>query len=136
MIAEALRKPSRNLRFATSRFKRNKRHSSIVKQNAKSQLLRHFFAILVPLVLVILIVSPPPDLVPRNMKSPHDLWELSQPTIPDLVASEIVALRCTYHDFRGPPVITRLYLTKGYTFTLHLFVLFPPFCREKERSHL
>jgi len=28
VIAEALRKPSRNLRFATSRFKRNKRHSS------------------------------------------------------------------------------------------------------------
>ena len=29
MIAEALRKLSRNLKFATSRFKRNKRHSSI-----------------------------------------------------------------------------------------------------------
>ena len=30
VIAEALRKPSRNLRFATSRFKRNLRHSSFV----------------------------------------------------------------------------------------------------------
>ena len=37
MIAEALRKPSRNLRFATSRFKRNKRHSSnAVPSNEKS----------------------------------------------------------------------------------------------------
>ena len=32
MIAEALRKPLRNLRFATSRFKRNKRHSSFEHQ--------------------------------------------------------------------------------------------------------